>query len=121
VYTVLSYATYVLLGVIVSTLIFVLAVAVVVIEEALRGISKGLFWIIPREKPEAERRSGVFEEPSKAYAMGKAVEGRRMARVLWLLGITFFVASSAIAAFTYARKTDRRIPTYFVQPAPERR
>lgn len=120
-YIVLSYATYVLLGVIALMVIFILGLAVVVIEEALRAIRRGLLRIIPREKPGAERRSGVFEEPPKAYAMRKVVELTRIARVLRLLAIAVFVASSANAALTCARKTDRRIPTQFVRPAPERR
>ena len=120
-YIVLSYATFVLLGVIALMLIFVVGAAVVVIEEALRAIRKGLLRIFPHEKPEAEGRSGVFRGPSKPYAMRKVVELTRIARVLRLLAITVFVASSANAALTYARKTDRGIPTHFVQPAPERR
>ena len=81
-YIVLSYAAYVLLGVVALTLIFVLGVAVVVIEEALRAVRKGLLRIMPREKPEAERRSGAFEESSKAFAMRKVVEATRIARLL---------------------------------------
>jgi hypothetical protein len=121
VYIVLSYAAYVLLGVIAVMLIFVLGVAVVVIEEGLRAIRKGLLRIISSEKPVAERCAGFFEELSKAYALRKVVDARRIARVLRLLAFTVFLASSASAALTYARKTDHRIPTHFVQPAPERR
>ena len=120
-YIVLSYATYVLLGVIAVMLIFVLGVAVVVIDEGLRAIRKGLLRIISSEKPVAGRRASFLAEPSKAYALRKVVEPGRIARVLRLLAFTVFVASSASAALTYARKTDRRIPTDVVQPAPERR
>lgn len=68
VYIVLTYATYVVLVVIVSTLLFVLGVAVVVVQEALRVMGRTLRGMIPRQKPGVERRPGIFGAPIAAPA-----------------------------------------------------
>ena len=61
VYILLAYATYVLLAVIVSTLLFGLGVVVVVVREALRALCNKLSRFILQQKTEANEHTGVFD------------------------------------------------------------
>ena len=69
-YFILSYATYVLLAVIASTLLFAFGLVVVVAQEAFRLIHKTSSRIIQLEKREGKHPSGFFVGRSTAEARG---------------------------------------------------
>jgi hypothetical protein len=69
-YIVLSYATYVLLAVIASALLFAFGLVVVVVQEAFRVVHKTSSRVISLEKRGGKQRRGFFDRRSTAEARG---------------------------------------------------
>ncbi len=63
VYIVFTYGMYVVLVVVALTLLFLLGVVVVFVQEALRVIRKRLGGILPQQKPGVKRRPGILGAP----------------------------------------------------------
>jgi len=69
-YIILTYATYVLLAVFASTLLFALGFVVVVAQEAFRVVHKTSSRLIPLEKRRGKQPSDLFDRRSTAEARG---------------------------------------------------
>lgn len=69
-YIILTYATYVLLAVIASTLLFAFGLVVIVAQEAFRVVHKTSSRIIQLEKREGKHPSGFFDRRPTAEARG---------------------------------------------------
>lgn len=70
VYIMLTYATYVALAVIASTLLFSLVVLVVAVQEALKVVCKSVSGIAPVGGRVAETRPALFNTPPTGEATG---------------------------------------------------